>query len=223
MDEISRGYCLDKNIHSGWHDYVPVYESLFEPIRDRPLTVVEIGIGVREKGQMGHCPAGYQTGNSLRCWRDYFPNARIHGIDLFEANMAESSDPKSRIRTYVGDQGNKMALTHISRVIRIRDGRKPIDIIIDDGSHLLHHQITTFCAIARFLSLGGLYIIEDVSIPYQPQYKDLTAFPETIRDWVRQNFTISYHDRRVGRHGKVPDDDFMVVFKRHNITPPPQS
>lgn len=215
LDTISREYGLDKNVATGYHDYIPVYESLFEPLREKPLTLLEIGIGVLEKGQMIHCQRyNYRTGNSLRCWRDYFPQASIHGVDIDDAKLPEASDPTSRIHAYVADQSDIPSLKKVAKMIRFHDQRPTIDIIIDDGSHRLGDQVVSFCTLARFLSKGGgLYIIEDVMPAYQPKYRDMSAFPTDIREWIHQEFSVEYHDRREEGQGKSPDD-FMVVFRR---------
>lgn len=219
LDELSNQYGLDKNIATGFHDYIPVYESLFEPLRNKSLTLLEIGIGVLEKGQMTHCQNfGYRTGNSLRCWRDYFAHASIHGIDIDDAKLPETSDPASRIRAYIGDQSHVPTLKRIAKAIRFHDQRPTIDIIIDDGSHLLSHQVISFSTLSRFLSKGGgLYIIEDVSQEYQPKYRNLSAFPDEIREFIQNEFSVEYYDRRAeaGQGGKGRcQEDFMVVFRR---------
>ena len=219
LHDISKALGLDKNIDTGYHDYIPVYTYFFDPIRDHhPLTLFEIGIGVLEKGQMTHCqPFRYRTGNSLRCWREYFPNASIHGMDIDDARMPEANDPDSRIHTYIGDQSDIATLERISQIIRSTDGRSTIDIIIDDGSHLLEHQIISFCTLSPHLSVGGLYIIEDVMPEYQAAYRDLSAFPENVQDTIRSQFTVTYHDRRVDGRGRCRED-FMVVFRRQEAS-----
>ena len=91
LDEISKKYGLDKNIASGCHDYISGYHSIFCDIRNDVKTLLEIGIGSVENGQMcntyGKPLPGYQTGNSLRCWKEYFPNAKIYGIDISDFTL----------------------------------------------------------------------------------------------------------------------------------------
>ena len=41
-------------------------------------------------------------------------------------------------------------------------GISGVDIVIDDGSHILDEQLSSFLAIAPRLKSGGLYIIEDI-------------------------------------------------------------
>ena len=92
LEEISKKYALDKNINiSGYHNYIPTYSILFDNIRTNVKVVFEIGIGSIENGQMGAYfgdlyKTGYRTGNSLRCWEEYFMNAKIYGIDIYDCS-----------------------------------------------------------------------------------------------------------------------------------------
>ena len=36
------------------------------------------------------------------------------------------------------------------------------DLIVDDGSHLVHHMMTTFNCLFKYVRPGGIYIIEDI-------------------------------------------------------------
>ena len=46
----------------------------------------------------------------------------------------------------------------------VQDNR--YDIIIDDGSHVPQHQITSLACLLPALNPGGLYIIENVETSY---------------------------------------------------------
>jgi hypothetical protein len=87
LNNLSAKYSLDKNICTGCHNYIPGYSSLFDKIRYDVKVVLEIGIGSIENSQMsGVIPLGYKTGNSLRCWAEYFENAKIYGIDIYDCS-----------------------------------------------------------------------------------------------------------------------------------------
>jgi hypothetical protein len=45
-----------------------------------------------------------------------------------------------------------------------------IDIIIDDGSHVNEHVITSFRTLFPYLQDGGIYVIEDLHTSYWPEY-----------------------------------------------------
>ena len=127
----------------GEHSYGPTYQFLFRPFRYKPIKLLEIGL---------------LYGESLLAWRCFFPFGMTVGIDI---------EPKDhlaghRTRTYVADQGSASDLASVCQ----REG--PFDIIIDDGSHLSHHQLFSFYQTFPSLREGGLYIIEDVQTSFWP-------------------------------------------------------
>src|ERR1700754_3628667 len=63
----------------GAHFYTPVYHQLFAHLRDKPVRLLEIGIGGYQFAKLG--------GASLAMWADYFPSGRILGIDVFKKNL----------------------------------------------------------------------------------------------------------------------------------------
>lgn len=201
LDELSKKYSLDKNIASGCHNYIPAYTELFENSRYNTKTVIEIGIGSCENGQMsGVWHLGYKTGNSLKCWSEYFPNAKIYGIDIFKHNELNTD----KIKTFVADQSNGNDLQNV-----INNINEEIDIIIDDGSHVGEHQAFSFMFLNRFLRKGGMYVIEDIQPSNIDRFINLTIFPDDFRDYISNNFDTKYFDTRDAfKRG----DDFMTCF-----------
>ncbi len=136
---------MDKNIFHGYgtdkedpHNYsTSAYYDLFTPIADRVTSVLEIGVF---------------TGESLRAWRDFFPQASVVGLDCHP--MAGDSE---RIRVVAGDQGSPGDLR------RLGEDFGPFDLVIDDGSHQLKHQLTSLLYLWQFIRPGGMYIIEDIA------------------------------------------------------------
>lgn len=203
LDTLSKKYGLDKNISSGWHNYIPMYTQLFEPKRFKKMRILEIGIGVTEHGQMVHAQVhGYVTGNSLRCWRDYFPNAELYGMDIFETDM--KNEP--RIHTYVGDQSKPEDLTRILNEIG-----GSLDIVIDDGSHQGEHQVFTFMFLSRFMNLQSIYVIEDVQLKHQAGFRDKSIFPESFQEFLHNHFEYILHETG---HQSPNHDDFLVILRR---------
>lgn len=140
LTEIFNKYGTDKGtIGHGHevHNYGPFYEKLFEKIRNENITLCEIGI---------------LKGNSLRSWREYFPNATIIGVD----NLPERLIQGENFTTLLGDSDKPLELAD-----KIRE-YGPFDIIIDDGSHLPHHQQRCLPELFKLLKPGGYYIIEDL-------------------------------------------------------------
>jgi hypothetical protein len=124
----------------GW--YTPFYHLLFEHRRFEIKRVLEVGIGTKDC--MSHVPE-YLPGASLFMWRDYFPNAEIHGIDI-EPSAYVSAE---RIYVLCGD----------SRTVTY--GGSKFDLIVDDGSHNPQVQFQTFLNLVPILKDDGIYIIED--------------------------------------------------------------
>jgi 8-demethyl-8-alpha-L-rhamnosyltetracenomycin-C 2'-O-methyltransferase len=129
----------------GIHRYTPHYERYFEPLRDRLLTVLEIGI---------------HTGASLRMWKRFFRRAIIFGLDIVDS----SHYAEQRITPLLADQSSSESLE------RVAEQTGPLDIVIDDGSHVPAHIITSFHSLFPKLRPGGLYIIEDLQTSYWPYW-----------------------------------------------------
>ena len=203
LNDLSIKYKLDKNIASGCHNYIPGYTELFEGRRNDVKKVLEIGIGSIENGQMsGVIQSGYKTGNSLKCWSEYFPNAIIYGIDIYKHDELNTD----RIMTFQADQSSEKDLETV--IANIHDA---LDIIIDDGSHLGEHQAFSFMVLNKNLNTNGLYVIEDIQPNNIDKFLDLSIFPEDYRKYITDNFVIKYFDTR-NDFGRA--DDFMICFTK---------
>lgn len=135
--------------------YLDVYEQYFSEYRLKPLTLVEIGV---------------KNGASLRMWKSYFPNAEVIGIDIDPSCEVHAEE---RIRILIGSQDDPRVL---EEVLAMCDGGP--DIVIDDGSHINAHVITTFTHLFPHVRPNGMYAIEDLgssyddlSHPRHPEYR----------------------------------------------------
>lgn len=201
LNELSIKYNLDKNIASGCHNYIPGYTELFEDRRNDVKKMLEIGIGSIENGQMsGVIKFGYKTGNSLKCWCEYFPNSLIYGIDIYKHDELNTD----RIFTFQADQSNENDLKMV--MSNINDS---LDIIIDDGSHFGEHQVFSFMYLNKYLSKNGIYVIEDIQSNNIDKFLDLSIFPKEYVKYINDNFIIKYFDTRKD-FGRA--DDFMMCF-----------
>lgn len=133
LRQLARKYGTDKGTD---HSYLEVYEHLFDKFRHRKISLLEIGV---------------YHGESLRLWREFFPNGRITGIDI--------DLPSSRIEG--------CELLRISQTDRATldaaFADESLDIIIDDASHRIEDQVQSVCWLWPKLKPGGLYLIEDVA------------------------------------------------------------
>jgi hypothetical protein len=136
----------------GAHKYTPHYQRHFEHLRDRPINILEIGIGRDFK---------YRTaGASLRMWKHYFPKGKVYGLDILDRSAIE----EDRIRVFQGDQSDAALLR------RIADEMGRIDVVIDDGSHRPAHVIATFEVLFPLLADDGIYVVEDTQTSYWPEW-----------------------------------------------------
>ena len=121
------------------HSYIPVYERLFSPYRDKKINFLEIGVAF---------------GESLEMWYEYFSKeSRIHGLDNQTKEIATKLED-NRFDITITDQTDPNIVSKL--------GNEKFDIILDDGSHIFEHQIKSFHLLKDSINKGGLYVIEDI-------------------------------------------------------------
>ena len=69
-----------------------------------------------------------------------------------------------RVKVFQGSQDNPIFLR------KVCDERGPFDIVIDDGSHVPKHVVTSFHILFPSLVNGGIYLIEDVQTAFWPRF-----------------------------------------------------
>lgn len=155
LDELLNHHASDKQSQNG---YAPIYHALFKHLRDRPIALLEIGIGTVIQGaycsMYGHDLPGYRPGASLRAWRDYFPIGVVHGIDVQPDTMIVD---EPRIVTAICDSTDPQAVRSYLA------GGLSFDVIVDDGAHIPELQMRTLRNFYPSLRPNGLYVIEDVN------------------------------------------------------------
>jgi hypothetical protein len=175
MNDLQRYF--DRNpgrmIHK-WQHYFEIYDRYFARYRNRPLTLVEIGV--------------YQ-GGSLQMWKAYFgAQADIRGVDV---NPLCKQFEEPGISIAIGDQGDPAFLASLAREL------PPIDILIDDGGHTMRQQRTTFEVLFGKVTPDGIYVCEDLHTSYWQEYGgghlDPRSFIEFSKNCIdRLN---AYHSR----------------------------
>lgn len=152
LEELMVYYGSDKNINTYASE---TYSPLFSPIKDEICEVLEIGIGTLDPAHpqsfapILNVQSHYKQGGSLRAWRDFFPKAVIHGIDVAEDCIFE----EERIVTHLGDSLDENFVNNFQD--------QQFDIIIDAGCHHPRWQAHTFVNFFPKLKYGGYYVIED--------------------------------------------------------------
>ncbi len=136
----------DKSLHK-WLHYFDIYERHFARFRDKRPVFLEIGV----------CGGG-----SLAMWKDYFgEDSRIIGIDI-DPNCKRHEAPG--IEIFIGSQDDPDVIQSILNKY------SNIDIVLDDGSHFMHHMIATFNMLYDRVSPNGVYLVEDTHTCYWPEF-----------------------------------------------------
>ena len=144
-------YNSDKH---GSHFYTDIYEHYMSPKKNKPITILEIGIGGYVHGK-GYSDM-YAGGESLKVWRDYFKKGKIAGLDIFKKKI----NLGSRVKIFHGSQNSGDALSKIIMQF------KKFDFIVDDGSHNYKDVKFSFEYLYNHLKEGGYYFIEDTQSSY---------------------------------------------------------
>lgn len=142
-DTFRTDKCADR------HNFLEIYEPLFEPMRDDSIRFFEIGI---------------LSGLSHLMWVNYFQNAEVFGIDIRDYSKAAEG---SGIKTYVADQANRKDLYAFMRASGAN-----FDVVLDDGGHAMDHQQVSLGCLFQSVTPGGIYIIEDVHTSLPELYPD---------------------------------------------------
>jgi hypothetical protein len=122
-----------------WNHYFDIYDLHFNRFRGSDVHILEVGI---------------YSGGSLEMWQSYFgPRSKIYGVDIEPACKAYESDS---VRVYIGDQADRGFWRRFKQEVPV------VDIVIDDGGHLLEQQIVTLEELLPHLQPAGIYLCEDV-------------------------------------------------------------
>ena len=188
--------------------YLDIYDRLLGDWQGRKISFLEIGV---------------YRGGSLRMWRDFFaPDARLTFLDIDPACKTLEL-PGTEIR--IGDQADPTFLAAIAQA------RGPFDLIVDDGGHQMHQQITSFANLWPHLNDGGLYIVEDTHTSYWPGFggghRAPGSFIEFAKDLIdRMHSWYTEDDAGFPLHplaseiGGIQFFDSLVVVQKQRKQPP---
>jgi cephalosporin hydroxylase len=147
LSNIAKHHITDKGLDG--HKYTPVYNKYFEHLRNKEITLIEVGIGGYDFIDRG--------GGSLNMWAEYFTKGKVIGIDLYDKTKIKKFEG---VKIYKCDQVDGHGLNDIINI----EGNP--DIIIDDASHINDLTIQTFKILFPYLKTGGVYVIEDCHTSY---------------------------------------------------------
>ena len=116
------------------HTYQYLYDILFSQYdRNSQLDILESGV---------------EYGGSLAAWKEYFPNAKVTGVDIVD------------VRNIISD--TEFILADIKQY---QPDRK-FDIIIEDGNHSNNDAIWAAVNLSKWLKPNGILVIEDIQEGY---------------------------------------------------------
>ncbi len=161
------------------HNYLGKYEFFLQCFRNQPIRLLELGIF---------------RGASLRMWQEYFPRAEIFGVDIREGCSQYEDE---RIHIMQAD------LSDVDAVMQLKDIRP--QIIIDDASHIVSHQLLALFTLFDALPSGGIYILEDLETSLNPE-----LFEAGYRDCPMDAYEVCARIARIAAR-KVPDNDSIYA------------
>lgn len=139
FEEIANKCGTDKSRIHGYHRFFTLFLSQLS--RGDAFTIIEIGYG---------------QGESIQLWKTLFPNSDLICLDR---DISKTGEGYTVIKA---DQNSIDSLQEA-----IQNVSKPVQLIIDDGSHHPQHQLTTFSKLfSELLEEGGFYIVEDIETSY---------------------------------------------------------
>ena len=203
LTDLADRYGSDKG--STKHRYTELYHMLLHPYRKLAINFLEMGllIGGPEHG----IDADRTTADlpSIRMWLEYFPKAKIHGLDVSDFAWFTHD----RFTFHRCDMDERANIAAAAKVM------PALDVIIDDASHASHHQQNGFLTLFPQVKSGGLYIIEDLR--WQPEayeHKGITKTADLFRGFAEERtFTHSDPVMQTAFDGVAADISGCFVFQ----------
>ena len=158
LEGLFNAHHSDKGFMHGYHRF---YNRLLPDQADE-IHLLEIGVS---------------HGGSMKAWEEYFTNSSSRFLGLaYAAPRGEAkkslrlSSPDPRTNIIYGDQSNATVLTQLAAEL------SPLDLIIDDGSHVPSHQWLTLLKLWPLVKPGGHFTLEDVETSYWKRGSGVYAY-----------------------------------------------
>lgn len=189
----------DKLLHK-WIHYFDIYERHFTRFRNKAPVMIEIGVF---------------GGGSLAMWKQFFGSeSRIIGIDINPQCKVHEADG---IEIFIGSQDDPALIDQIFQKY------PEIDIVLDDGSHMMNHMVSSFELMYNRINKNGIYMVEDTHTCYWPEYQGGAGRPGSFIEFAKKkidelNAVYSRGEIPVSSFTKSTDYiacyDSIVVFER---------
>jgi hypothetical protein len=184
------------------HTYSDFYEELFSKNKNEKINLFECGLGSTDATFPSNMGSKYNSGASLRAWKEYFPNGNIYGADVDPKTLIQ----EERITTYKMDQTDSKSVKAV-----FDDINKEFDFIIDDGLHTFNAGVSLFENIFyKYLKKTpwAAYVIEDILIS---EYSDWLNYFEN------KSLKVSYITLP-NRDGRFHQNNLILIKHITNIT-----
>jgi 23S rRNA U2552 (ribose-2'-O)-methylase RlmE/FtsJ len=208
MNDLEKIFYSNKGgtIHK-WKHYLEIYERHFSKYKNKEVVILEIGV--------------FQ-GGSLRMWKEYFgKNAKIYGLDI---NPECKKLEENGIEILIGSQEDRNFLKKIKKII------PKVDILIEDGGHMMNQQIITFEELYDHVKSDGIYLCEDMHTSYWRDYgggyKSRGTFVEYSKNFIdylnawhskQKSFNVNYFTKNTF---SVHYYDSVVVLEKRKMNKP---
>lgn len=160
------------------HTYSVVYDRLFYQYKEKEVDFLEIGLNY---------------GGNIEICLEYFSNINHYGIDINDSVKID----KSKFTFYHGSFDKPEIVNEVCK--------RKYDIILEDGSHSLEHQIKSIQIYLPQLKDGGIMIIEDIQ-----NIDDLPEIYKHINTDTHYSYLIDL------RKNKMRYDDVMIVIEKRD-------
>ena len=156
------------------HSYEEYFHENLNNIKNDKMDILEIGSA---------------KGNGIASFYFYFPNSNFIAADN---NPFRNRYKSIRIRNIYLDISSKKVLSNFTQFLN-----KKFDLIIEDCSHQLIHQILCFSENFKNLKKGGIYIVEDLNFPeihsmYNPTNETLNLKKIILKIKNNEQFLTKY-------------------------------
>ncbi len=153
------------------HSYLPLYNSLLYPLREKARNVLEIGIG----------DFGPKNGGSIMMWNKFFPNATVYGIDtLPESRVLDELKNNNKVILYTSTDGYDEDF--FNREFLNKDIK--FDFMLDDGPHTLESMVQFIKLYSKVMSDDSILIIEDIQKEeWFNTLKEIT--PDDLKEYIK--------------------------------------
>ncbi len=191
---LATQYQTDKSVYnfmSHRHPYTQIYNMFLGGLRTvmRPLVIGEIGV---------------LNGASIRMWRDYFGDG--HEYHAFDIDNMALQRVETIARTHELDSGNIVQLNEIFSAL------PQFDILLEDASHRLEHQVTAIRECMKYVRVGGLFIVEDIF-----REINISRFQEAINAVVASGIDVDAFmitPEHTLRSSPTWENDRMLIVRR---------